>query len=95
MPRINFGRLSGDDVRRSKPAGDLFDRVLSKLAPAFVEQVLAVGDTRYDVLAAARCRIRTVTVRSGGSCETDLIAAGAVAVFARVNDPSFLGYRSP
>jgi len=86
--------VSGDEVRRSKPAGDLFDQVLSRLLPASAEQVLAVGDTPHDVAAAARCHIRTLAVRSGGSSEARLIAAGAAAVFAGVNDPSLLAYLS-
>ena len=43
-----------------------------------------IGDTRWDVLAAAGCGIRTVAVLSGGIAEAELREAGAIAVYADV-----------
>ena len=42
--------------------------------------MLVVGDTPWDVKAAARAGIRTVAVRSGGFSDADLRDAGAAAI---------------
>jgi phosphoglycolate phosphatase-like HAD superfamily hydrolase len=47
------------------------------------EEVLMLGDSRYDVESATRAGVRTVGVRCGGSTDQEL--AGAIAVY---NDPA-------
>lgn len=64
-----------DDVETSKPARDIFAAALGK-AGVRAAQAIVVGDTPYDIDAAARCGVRTVAVRSGGFDERAL--AGAV-----------------
>ncbi len=73
--------VSADDVHRSKPHPDIFERVLKKLNYLHPFRVLAVGDTPYDVEAAGRVDIRTIALLSGGFPEKQLVSAGAVAVF--------------
>jgi HAD superfamily hydrolase (TIGR01509 family) len=73
-----------DDVARSKPKGDLFAAALSTLQPLAPEQALAIGDTPYDVIAAARCGIKTLALLSGGFAESELQSAGAAAIHANV-----------
>ncbi len=72
---------SKDDVERSKPDPDIFAAALRQAGVA-PEAAIAIGDTRWDVLAAARCGIRTIGVLSGGIAESELRAAGAVAIYA-------------
>jgi phosphoglycolate phosphatase-like HAD superfamily hydrolase len=45
-----------------------------------------VGDTPWDVAAARRAGIDTICVLSGGFGEAELREAGAVAVYASVDD---------
>ncbi|KAB7648805.1 HAD family hydrolase [Polymorphobacter fuscus] len=71
---------SSDDVERTKPAPDIFATALARLAGVEPEQVIVVGDTPYDVEAAAGCGIRTVALRSGGFADDVLRAAGAVEI---------------
>jgi phosphoglycolate phosphatase-like HAD superfamily hydrolase len=75
---------SADDAARSKPAGDIFANALRKVAPIRPAECCAVGDTPYDAIAAANCRIRTIALRSGGFSDSELIEAGSVALYDNV-----------
>lgn len=75
---------SADDAARSKPAGDIFANALRKVAPLRAAECCAVGDTPYDAMAAADCRIRTIALRSGGFSDSELIEAGSVAIYDNV-----------
>lgn len=72
---------SADDVEKTKPAPDIFAVALKKVAPLSAEQVLVVGDTPYDVQAAAKCGIATVALRSGKFPDETLHEAGAAALY--------------
>lgn len=59
------GRTTADDVDAPKPAPDIFAAALRMLdMPA--EDVLVVGDTPWDILAAHRNGLAIAAVRSGG-----------------------------
>ncbi|MFL6619233.1 MAG: HAD family hydrolase [Povalibacter sp.] len=77
---------SGDEAERSKPAPDVFASALAKAAPLKADEVIAVGDTPYDAISAAKCGIRTVAVRSGGFADDLLRSAGAIAIYDSVAD---------
>ena len=77
---------STDDVETSKPAGDIFQAALGKISPLRADQVVVVGDTPYDVQAAAKCGIRAIGLRSGGFDDAVLTDAGAVALYDDVAD---------
>lgn len=72
-------QTSIDDVATSKPAGDIFAAAIAKLGAIPPAAVLAIGDTPYDVEAAAKAGAATVAVRSGGFSDDAL--AGAVAIY--------------
>jgi len=74
-------RTSSDDVERTKPAGDVFAAALGKIAPVQPTEALVIGDTPYDVIAAARCGIAAIALLSGGFDEAWLREAGATAVY--------------
>ncbi len=76
---------SKDDVKNSKPDPDIFQAALHKtgLAPG---EALVIGDTPYDVIAAAKCGIRTIALLSGGFSEAELREAGAVAIYQGTAD---------
>jgi phosphoglycolate phosphatase-like HAD superfamily hydrolase len=43
--------------------------------------VIVVGDTPYDIEAAAKCGIATIGLRSGKFSDESLRAAGAIALY--------------
>jgi phosphoglycolate phosphatase-like HAD superfamily hydrolase len=80
------GTASGDDVARTKPAGDIFLSALSKVAPIIAAEVVAIGDTPFDAAAARKVEIKTIAVRSGGFPDSSLTDAGAVSIHDSVGD---------
>jgi phosphoglycolate phosphatase-like HAD superfamily hydrolase len=80
------GATSADDVDRSKPCPDIFETALALLEGVFPQEVRVVGDTPYDVIAAARANLSTIAVLSGGFPEEALYGAGAAAVYLDVAD---------
>ena len=80
------GCISGDEARHSKPAPDIFVACVDKFK-LVRKETLVVGDTRFDVEAAARSGLETVGVTCGGTEANILRAAGAVGVF---KDPADL-----
>ena len=75
---------SSSDAEESKPDPDIVEAALAELG-LDPNEVLMLGDTPYDVEAAARAGIATVGVRCGGWDDEGL--AGAVAVY---DDPADL-----
>jgi membrane protein len=75
---------TSDDVERTKPAPDIFSTALKKLSSLDASEVIVVGDTPYDIEAAARCGIAAVGVRSGKFNDEVLRGAGAVALYDNV-----------
>jgi HAD superfamily hydrolase (TIGR01509 family) len=71
------------DVDATKPAPDLVRAALEKAGGEGSEAVL-VGDTPWDVEAAGRAGVATVTVLTGGFSAQELTDAGAAAVFESV-----------
>ena len=72
--------VHGDMVGSSKPAPDIFAVALERLA-LDTERPMVVGDTRWDIEAAAKCGLDVVAVLTGGWTRRDLADAGAVGVF--------------
>jgi HAD superfamily hydrolase (TIGR01509 family) len=72
-----------DDVEATKPAPDLVQAALEK---AGTESAVMVGDTRWDIEAAAKAGVETVCVLTGGWSRQELLDAGAVVVFESVDE---------
>jgi HAD superfamily hydrolase (TIGR01549 family) len=72
-----------DDVEASKPEPDLVHAALEK---AGTDAALMIGDTRWDIEAAAKAGVETVCVITGGWSRQELLDAGASAVFESVDD---------
>ncbi len=77
---------SADDAERSKPHPDIFEAALAGLKGVRPEEAVVVGDTPYDVQAAAKAGIRSVGLLSGGFKEESLREAGAAAVYRDVSE---------
>lgn len=84
--------VSKDDAGRSKPDPDGVAAALDHLGlPA--GEVLMIGDTPYDIEAAARVGVGTIAFRCGGWSSQDL--ADAVAVYDNPQDLANDFERSP
>jgi HAD superfamily hydrolase (TIGR01549 family) len=81
------GYVSGDDADSSKPAPDIFAASLDKLGDISPADAVTVGDTRFDVEAAKKADLRTIAFLCGGTTESVLRQAGAIAIY---RDPADL-----
>jgi HAD superfamily hydrolase (TIGR01509 family) len=77
---------SADDAEHSKPCPDIFEAALGRLEGVSADEALVVGDTPYDVVAAARAGMTTIALLSGGFPEDTLREAGAIAVYVDIPD---------
>ena len=68
---------SSDDAEESKPEADIFAVALDRVSG---ERAVAVGDTPYDVEAAARLGLACVGLLTGGYARAELEEAGAALV---------------
>lgn len=75
---------TSDDAKSSKPAPDIVSVAREKLGMS-PDEVIMLGDTRFDVESARESGVAVIGVRCGGSSDHDL--AGAIALY---NDPEDL-----
>jgi HAD superfamily hydrolase (TIGR01509 family) len=78
--------VTRDQVRFAKPDPDLFLEAARRLNVP-IEQCIVVGDSIWDMLAAARCRALGVGLLSGGYGLEELKGSGALRVY---QDPADL-----
>ena len=71
------------DVESTKPEPDLVKAAMEK---AGNDDAVMIGDTTWDVEAAGRAGVKSVTVRTGGFSAAELRDAGAVAVFDSIDE---------
>lgn len=76
---------SSEDAQRSKPAPDLVQVALDKAGLASSGSVM-VGDSVWDVRAAAGAGVRCIGVECGGTSAAELREAGAIEVYADPQD---------
>jgi HAD superfamily hydrolase (TIGR01509 family) len=71
-------KATASDAKRSKPDPDIVHAAIeeSELAP---ESLVMIGDTPYDIEAAAKANVRTIAFRSGGWSDEAL--KGAVEIY--------------
>ena len=81
------GATSTDDVEQSKPEPDIFAAAVDKLPGIDPEEVIVVGDSPYDAIAASKIGLRTIGVLCGGFERETLAKAGCVAIY---QDPADL-----
>jgi HAD superfamily hydrolase (TIGR01509 family) len=73
------GWTTSDDVKRSKPHPDIVHAALEKVERP--GHAIMIGDSRWDIEAAARAGLETICVLTGGWSSQELLTAGAVAVY--------------
>ena len=72
-----YKETSSKDAPSSKPDPDIMEVALRRTGFS-ADQVLMVGDTGYDISAAAKVGIQTIAFRSGGWKDSDLKDALAI-----------------
>jgi HAD superfamily hydrolase (TIGR01549 family) len=72
---------TGDDVRKAKPAPDVFVLAAKHLGVP-IEDCIVVGDSPWDMLAAGRRRALGVGILAGGYSRGELEESGAFRVYA-------------
>lgn len=81
------GATSTDDVDKSKPEPDIFQSAWEKLNGIPTKQIIVVGDSPYDAIAANKASLATIGVLCGGFERETLTQAGCVAIY---QDPADL-----
>ena len=76
-------QATADDAKESKPDPDIIHAALQRLGLAAEEAVL-LGDTRFDIEAAAKAGVGTIALRCGGATNEEL--AGAIAIYEDPED---------
>jgi HAD superfamily hydrolase (TIGR01509 family) len=76
---------SSGDVDNSKPDPDVIGAAIKK-SKLHRDELVMLGDTPYDIEAAAKAGVRTIALRSGGWWDDDALS-GAIALF---DDPADL-----
>lgn len=82
-----YDETSKDDAEKSKPHPDIFQAALKSLDGIPKEEVIVIGDSPWDAIAAKRAGLRAIAVLSGGFSEKDLRDAGFIAIY---KDPADL-----
>lgn len=93
------GATSTDDVEKSKPEPDIFTSALAKLDNIEPEEVIVVGDSPYDAIAAKKVNLTTIGLLGGGFSAETLTDAGCTAIYQDPADllahyPQFLEVKS-
>jgi HAD superfamily hydrolase (TIGR01509 family) len=76
---------SSADVEETKPAPDIVESALAKVGAGAADAVM-IGDTPWDVEAAEKAGVPTITVLTGGFAESELREAGAVRVYESIEE---------
>ncbi|HSK73547.1 MAG TPA: HAD hydrolase-like protein, partial [Pyrinomonadaceae bacterium] len=77
-----------DDTEEAKPAPDIFEAAFDKLKNVEKENVVVVGDTPYDAIAAGKAGLQIIGVESGGWSREKLLEEGCAEVYKDVAEIS-------
>jgi len=78
VKKIVDGWTTKGDVKKSKPHPDVVQAALAKAGTA---NAVMIGDSRWDIEAAAKTQVPTLAVITGGWSKQELCDYGAIAVF--------------
>jgi HAD superfamily hydrolase (TIGR01509 family) len=80
------GWTSSADVEATKPEPDLVRAALDRAGASDGDESVMVGDTIWDIKAAANAGVQTLTVRTGGFGVDELREAGASGIYESVRE---------
>jgi len=74
-------KTSSDDAAESKPEPDIFQAACAKLGKINKQDIVVIGDTPYDAIAAKKAELRIFGVLTGDWTKEKLIESGCSEVF--------------
>ena len=74
-------KTSTDDAEKSKPEPDIFLAAYDQIDNINKKDVVVIGDTPYDAVAAKKAKLKAFGVLTGGWTREKLIEAGCSEVF--------------
>ncbi len=77
---------SSGDAEKSKPHPDIFQAALDRLPGIDRNDIVVVGDSPYDAIAAGKIGLRTVGVLCGKFPEVELRRVGCIAIYRDPED---------
>ena len=77
VPDLFEQETTSQDAPKSKPNPEIMDAALQKSGLQSTEVVM-IGDTAFDIEAAAKAGVKTIALRSGGWSDSDLKEAIAI-----------------
>jgi HAD superfamily hydrolase (TIGR01549 family) len=77
-------KTSSDDAEDSKPEPDIFLAAYNKLGNIDKQNVVVIGDTPYDAVAAKKAGLKSIGVLTGGWTREKLIESGCSQVFDNI-----------
>lgn len=80
------GETSSDDAAESKPEPDIFMAAFAQLENIRKQDVVVIGDSPFDALAAGKAKMACVGVLCGGFSSRSLKAAGCKAIYQSPSD---------
>jgi HAD superfamily hydrolase (TIGR01509 family) len=83
LRKVVDGWTTKDDVDRSKPHPDVVHVALAKAGSS---DAVMIGDSRWDIEAAANAGLQTICVITGGWSRQELCDCGAAAVYESMVD---------
>jgi HAD superfamily hydrolase (TIGR01509 family) len=85
MEQNTFAVTSAKDVEKAKPEPEIIAIALERGEASAADAVM-VGDSVWDIEAAARAGVAAIGLLSGGTGRDELLTAGAIAVYDDVTD---------
>ncbi|MBC7797851.1 MAG: HAD family hydrolase [Pyrinomonadaceae bacterium] len=73
-----------EDAENSKPEPDIFEAALKKLGNPPANEVVVVGDSPYDAVAARKLDVKTVGLLSGNFTKESLEFEGCVEIYQHI-----------
>lgn len=80
-----YDTVSASEVESSKPDPDIFRLAITRSGTSR-DRAIVVGDTVWDVRAAAAAGVECIALTCGGMSRAELLDAGAVAVYDTPQD---------
>jgi HAD superfamily hydrolase (TIGR01549 family) len=74
-------KTSSDDAKKSKPEPDIFQAAYDKFDKIGKQDVVVIGDTPYDAIAANKAGLKCIGVLSGGWSKEKLIESGCIEIY--------------
>jgi phosphoglycolate phosphatase-like HAD superfamily hydrolase len=79
-------KTSSDDAEESKPEPDIFLAACDKIDKIDKQDIVVIGDTPYDAIAAKKAGLSSIGVLTGGWSKEKLTESGCSNVFRDITE---------